>query len=116
MNPAPRPISGPPRSCSGCGRVGASSSGRADLGTVWLLPGAEGPLLRRFCRRCVPGGPVGEVACVYCGDGPLLAGAFAVTGVPDPAVGRWLVAEGWALGPALTCPSCRRAFGRESSW
>jgi hypothetical protein len=84
---------------------------------VWLLPdGDDGPLARRFCRHCVPGGPVGEVACAYCGDGPLLSGALAAGPGADPAVGRWLAAEGWVLDPALTCPSCRRAFHRESSW
>jgi len=79
--------------------------------------GGAGELVARgFCHGCVPLGPVSEVVCAYCGDGPLLAGSLAgVDPVADPAVAAWLTAEGWALHPAATCPACRRAFGRASS-
>jgi hypothetical protein len=91
-----------------------------ELATRWLLveggPGGGEVVVRSFCRGCVPSGPVAEVVCGYCGDGPLLAGALAgADPATDPAVAGWLTAEGWALHPAVMCPACRRAFGRASS-
>jgi hypothetical protein len=74
---------------------------------AWLVPGPGGPVERRFCRACVPPGPVGEVACVRCGDGPLLAGDLAAAGDAraTAAVQGWLVGAGWRLsGPV--CPAC----------
>jgi hypothetical protein len=66
---------------------------------------------------CVPAGPVSEVVCAACGDGPLLAGPLAgVDPAADPAVAGWLGAEGWQLEPVLICPACRRGFVRTSSW
>ena len=91
-----------------------------DLATTWLLVegGRAGGTVvtRRFCQACVPAGPVAEVACAVCADGPLVAGALAGTDpVADSAVAGWLVAQGWVLHPALTCPACRRAFSW-ASW
>lgn len=102
--------------CPGCGHrpssVEAAARLRAELAVRWLIREAGGLVARGFCHECVPSGPVSEVVCGYCGDGPLLAGALAGA---DPAVAGWLVAEGWALDPAVTCPACRRAFHRASS-
>lgn len=81
---------------------------------TWLLPGteqAQGPLERRFCRGCAPTGPVADLACVRCGDGPLVAGDLAAG---DLAAGdawaatmlqAWMTSTGWLLdGPV--CPDC----------
>ena len=76
---------------------------------TWLLPGPTGNRsveVAHFCRGCVPAGPVDDVICARCGDGPLLGGdlaagdAAATAGVRD-----WLTAAGWRLsGPV--CPDC----------
>jgi hypothetical protein len=57
----------------------------------------------RHCRRCVPAGPITEIACRICSGGPLLLGAIA----DDPLVRQWLQDHGWGHGPAgWFCPSC----------
>jgi hypothetical protein len=106
VSAAPRWIRGPAWSCSGCGRRGATAMARADLDTLWLLPSPGGLLERRFCRACVPPGPVGEVACMRCGDGPLLSGELAGADTSGAAaVQGWLTVAGWRLvGPV--CPDC----------
>jgi hypothetical protein len=73
----------------------------------WLLPGPNGPVAARFCRACAPaGGPVDEVLCARCGDGPLLAGELTEMDLQaTAAVDGWLVEHGWRLsGPV--CPDC----------
>lgn len=87
---------------------------RADLAVIWLCTDPDRPgqvLTRRHCRRCQPHGAVADIACVACGDGPILAGdlAAAVTGAGTPSepVQRWLAAEGWQLTPQLLCPDHR---------
>lgn len=119
---APRPDSPVPLvgACPGCGQrpssVETAARLRAELAVRWLVGEAGGLVARGFCHGCVPAGPVSEVVCGYCGDGPLLAGALAGTDpTTDPVVAGWLVAEGWQLEPALICPACRRAFHRASS-
>ena len=84
---------------------------------TWLLPGPDpsGELLERhFCRGCAPRGPVADVVCVRCGDGPLLAGDLAGHDeqAPPPAPVRgWLSAAGWHIsGPV--CPDCVGELGR----
>ncbi len=119
---APRPDPRIPSvgACPGCGRrpdsVETAARLRAELAVAWLVGGAGGLVVRGFCHGCVPAGPVSEVVCGYCGDGPLLAGSLSgVDPVADPAVAGWLTAQGWALHPAVTCPACRRAFHRARS-
>jgi len=119
---APRPDPRTPSggACPGCGQrptsIETAARLRAELAVRWLVREAGELVARGFCHGCVPLGPVSEVVCAYCGDGPLLAGSLAgVDPVADPAVAAWLTAEGWALHPAATCPACRRAFGRASS-
>ncbi len=112
--------------CDGCGFPGRIAREIADLDTPWLVPapaagpddtsraaGAEagvGLVQARFCRRCAPTGPVEDVACAACGDGPLLAGDLAV---PDlaaaAAIDAWLEQTGWrSAGP--WCPTCAAAI------
>lgn len=73
---------------------------------TWLLPGPAGLLERHFCRGCAPTGPVDDVACVRCGDGPLLGGALAAGDkAATVVVHGWLSAAGWRTsGPV--CPDC----------
>ena len=84
---------------------------RADLAVTWLCsdPARPGQVLtRRHCRRCQPHGPVLDLACAMCGDGPILAGALATAaidaGPPPKPVQQWLAADGWQLTPELLCP------------
>lgn len=98
--------------CPECGRVavtaGEAARLAADLGTTWLVADAGGGLgVRRFCNGCAPSGPVADVSCAHCGDGPLLAGPLAVAGGTLPGVvAAWLVARGWRVDPVPTCPAC----------
>jgi hypothetical protein len=92
--------------CSGCGQAPGNPVHRADVAMTWLVAGIVGPVVRRFCRACIPAGRVDDVVCVRCGDGPLLAGELAGDGEQMPvAVQGWLSAAGWELsGPV--CPGC----------
>ncbi len=106
------------RACPSCGhdprtREEATTQ-RADLAVTWLGADPDRPgqvLTRRHCRRCQPHTSVADIACVVCGDGPILAGALAAaaTGADTPPepVQRWLAAEGWQLTPELLCPDHR---------
>lgn len=88
-----------------------------ELATTWLLVEGgrvgETVVARRFCRACVSGGPVTEVACAVCADGPLLAGELA-TGTGRRRAGEWLVGQGWRSDTAggtvgegvVLCPRC----------
>ncbi len=116
--------------CNGCGRPGRTAREVADLTITWLVPvpdagpedsthaedtthagGAGAGLVEaRLCRRCAPTGPVDDLACAACGDGPLLAGDLAV---PDlaaaAAIDAWLEQTGWRpAGP--WCPTCAAAI------
>ncbi len=72
-----------------------------ELATTWLLVesgrAGETVVVRRFCRACVPAGPVAEVACAVCADGPLLAGELA-NGPGRRRADAWLVGQGWHSG------------------
>jgi hypothetical protein len=120
MPAVPRPSPPPAGACPGCGQrpntVETAARLRAELAVRWLVRELGGLVARGFCHECVPSGPVSEVVCGYCGDGPLLAGWLAgADPVADPAVAGWLAVEGWAVDPALICPACRHAFDRTSS-
>lgn len=76
---------------------------------TWLLPGptaTDSVIEQHFCRGCVPAGPVADVVCVRCGDGPLLSGDLAAGDEAATAIVRtWLTGAGWRLaGPV--CPEC----------
>lgn len=112
MSPRPRTLSpsgaaGEVR-CSACGGLATTVAEVADLAIEWLTPdpGGRGPTLRRFCRECAPSGPVDEVVCARCGDGPLLAGDLTAMDLQvTAAVDAWLATAGWRLaGPV--CPTC----------
>lgn len=94
----------PPR-CDGCQRRPRHPGERADIATVWILPGPAGPVIGHFCRDCAPTGPVLDLTCTRCGDGPLLAGDIADR--PEQAAAL-LIAAGWQLTGPPTCPSCPR--------
>lgn len=106
-----------PRTCPTCGyepstRAEAAHQ-RGDLAVAWLHPNVDDPgavVIRSHCRHCEPEPPAFDVACAVCGDGPILADAFAhaatVEGLPAP-VQQWLIASGWNLTPTLLCPDHR---------
>jgi integrase/recombinase XerD len=98
--------------CPECGRVAVTASEAVrlatDLDTRWLVIQAGGRVeVRRYCHGCAPGGPVADISCAHCGDGPLLAGPLAVgDGLLPEVVAAWLVARGWRVDPVLSCPVC----------
>ncbi len=83
---------------------------RADLAVLWLHPDPENPgavVEARHCRSCYPLGPVVDVECARCGDGPVVTGALAqdsASGSVAYPARRWLVAAGWSTEPDLVCP------------
>ncbi|MDT7596730.1 MAG: hypothetical protein QOJ06_2276 [Pseudonocardiales bacterium] len=107
--------------CPSCGRCAESTAEacalRVELATTWLIVEAGvGAVVavRSFCRACAPVGPVGDVACTVCADGPLLAGKLA-SGTAGDVVDTWLDEHGWRLtagaggeAGALLCPGCAR--------
>jgi len=106
------------RACPGCWHEPTTreeaTTQRADLAVTWLSaePGRPGQVLtRRHCRRCQPHGPVVDIACAVCGDGPILAGDLATAatdaGTPPKPLQQWLAADGWQLTPELLCPDHR---------
>jgi len=106
------------RACPACGHEPRTreeaTTQRADLAVTWLStePGRPGQVLtRRHCRRCQPHGPVVDIACAVCGDGPILAGDLATAAIdastPPEPVQQCLSADGWQLVPNLLCPDHR---------
>ncbi|GAA1105946.1 hypothetical protein GCM10009629_57280 [Pseudonocardia alni] len=89
---------------------GTGSLRRAGAWTGRCAPTADraADRSRRRSRACPPAGPITDLTCLLCGDGPLLVGNLAAD--PDDALPaaaqRWLTAAGWRLdGPV--CPDCR---------
>lgn len=106
--PAHAPGAGPSRCCDQCGETPADPLQQLLMSAVWLIPGPDGPTTACYCRACPPVGPITDLTCLLCGDGPLLVGDLAAD--PDdalPAAAQdWLTAAGWRLdGPV--CPACR---------
>lgn len=98
--------------CSSCGHravdagdVGQGWRMRADLEVLWLVMRARRVQSCRFCLACAPDGLVTDIACVVCGDGPLLVGELAEPRYRE-RVWRWLKTRGWRTGAGLVCPSC----------
>ena len=102
------------RACPSCGyepgtRAEAMAL-RADLAVLWLHPDPDSPgavVQARHCRTCQPKGPVVDVECTCCGDGPIITGVLALDSAPGSVaypVRRWLVAAGWVTAPELVCP------------
>ena len=102
------------RACPACGHEPATREEaaqlRADLAVRWLHPdpdNAGAVIQARHCRSCYPRGPVVDVECTRCGDGPIITGALAedsATGSVAYPARRWLVAAGWTTAPELVCP------------
>jgi len=88
---------------------------RADLAVLWLHPDPDNPgsvVQARHCRTCQPRGPVVDVKCTRCGDGPIITGVLAEDSAPDSVAylaRRWLVGAGWSTAPDLVCPENRLA-------
>jgi len=106
------------RACPSCGHDPTTreeaTTQRADLAVIWLNADPDRPgqvLPRRHCRRYQPPTPVADIACVVCGDGPILTGGLATAATdadaPPKSVQRWLTADGWQLTPKLLCPDHR---------
>lgn len=103
--------------CTSCARAATNPVDRAELTTDWLVNSETGPRRRRFCRDCVPPGPITDLTCIRCGDGPLLAGdlarghagqpADAAADLPD-TTRDWLTGAGWQLSGPIgpICPDC----------
>ncbi len=116
----PAPASAPrtSRACPNCGHEPRTreeaTTQRADLAVTWLSTDPHRPeqlLPGQHCRHCQPHHPVVDIACVVCGDGPILAGDLAAAatdaGYPPKPVQHWLAADGWQLAPDLLCPDHR---------
>ncbi|MBN9754010.1 putative resolvase [Pseudonocardia sp. Ae406_Ps2] len=106
-DPAPHASSGPTLCCDRCGCPPGDPLQQILMNAVWLVDGPDRPITACYCRACAPGGPITDLTCQRCGDGPLLAGDLAAD--PDgqlPARAQgWLTAAGWNLtGPV--CPTC----------
>lgn len=97
--------------CDQCGQAPADPMQQILMSAVWLVPGPAGPTTACYCRACPPAGPITDLTCLRCGDGPLLVGDLAADPAgPDDALPaaaqQWLTAAGWRLdGPV--CPDCR---------
>ena len=132
-----------PHRCPSCGRRATTGPDAArltaELKVEWLLrphsPGnpTAAVALARFCAHCARRGPVTDLACITCGDGPLVpsplssaaapAGAArsdpaappasspdALAGDGDGALQAWLAGRGWIPVPPTgwRCPTCAR--------
>jgi len=101
------------RVCPSCGHEPGTRDEavqlRADLAVQWLHPDPENPggvVEARHCRSCYPRGPVVDVECTRCGDGPIITGALAEDSAPGSVAypaRRWLVTAGWTTAPELVC-------------
>ncbi len=130
-----------PHRCPSCDRRATTGPDAArlaaELDVEWLLrphsPGnpTTAVTLARFCAHCAPRGPVTDLACTTCGDGPLVPGPpidaatlngdarpgpdahpgdgpDAPTGDDDAALQAWLADHGWTTVPTTgwRCPGC----------
>ncbi|MDV6278258.1 recombinase family protein [Rhodococcus erythropolis] len=111
----PAPTRKSPRTCPNCGHEpttrAEAAHQRADLTLTWLHrhPDTPGGIVAgHHCRRCQPADPATDIACIVCGDGPILAGELSTAtahtdSLPRP-VHRWLTDAGWRTNPTLLCP------------
>ncbi len=83
---------------------------REDLAIVWLHLDGDRVTEARHCVVCQPHGPVIDVSCYCCGDGPLITGQPPGPGaqLAAPALG-WMHSRSWQLHPQLLCPADHRA-------
>ncbi|MBO4239804.1 hypothetical protein [Pseudonocardia alni] len=106
--PAHAPGAGPSLCCDRRGQAAADPLQQILMSAVWLIPGPNSPTTARYCRACPPTGPITDLTCLLCGDGPLLVGDLAAN--PNDALPaaaqHWLGAAGWRLDGSV-CSDCR---------
>ena len=108
-----RPAARAPLACPACGREPATrheaGQQRADLAIVWLHLDGDRLTEARHCVVCQPHGPVIDVSCSCCGDGPLITGQPPGLGdrLAAPAL-DWMHSRGWRLHPRPLCPAGHR--------
>ena len=99
--------------CPTCGREpatrGEALQQREDLAIIWLHLDGDHLTEARHCVACQPHGPVIDVSCSCCGNGPLITGQPPELGdqLAQPAL-DWLHARGWQLHPQPLCPDDHR--------
>jgi hypothetical protein len=84
-------------------------SNAEDLAIVWLHLDGDYLTEARHCVACQPHGPVIDVSCSCCGNGPLITGQSPELGdqLAAPAL-DWLHARGWQFHPRPLCPADHR--------
>jgi hypothetical protein len=102
-----------PLACPACGREPTTRhealQQREDLAIVWLHLDGDRVTEARHCVVCQPHGPVIDVSCSCCGNGPLITGQPPELGdqLAQPAL-DWMHARGWQLHPQPLCPADHR--------
>ncbi len=92
-----------------CGREPATRhealQQREDLAIAWLHVDGDRVTEARHCVVCQPHGPVIDVSCSCCGNGPLITGQPPELGdrLAAPAL-DWMHSRGWQLQPQPLCP------------
>ncbi len=88
---------------------GEAGQQREDLAIVW--PHLDGDRVTEawHCVACQPYGPVIDVSCSCCGNGPLITGQPPELGarLAAPAL-DWMHSRGWQLHPQPLCPADHR--------
>ena len=112
--PRDRPAAGLAHlACLACGRESATRGEalqqREDLAVVWLHLDGDHLTEARHCVACQPHGPLIDVSCSCCGNGPLITGQLPGLGgqLAQPAL-DWLRARGWQLHPEPLCRADHR--------
>jgi hypothetical protein len=82
---------------------------REDLANVWLHLDGDRVTEARHCVARQPPGPVIDVSCYCCGNGPLITGQPPEPGGrPAPPVPDWMHSRGWQLHPRPLSPADHR--------
>ena len=78
---------------------------REDLAIVWLHLDGDRVTEARHCVVCQPHGPVIDVSCSCCGNGPLITGQPPELGAQlvESAL-DWMHSRGWQLHPPTAMP------------
>ncbi len=102
-----------PLACPSCGREPATRheavQQREDLAIVWLHLDGDRVTEARHCVACQPHGPVIDVSCSCCGNGPLITGQPPELGDQVAASALdWMHSRGWQLHPQPLCPADHR--------
>ncbi|MGH3284944.1 MAG: recombinase family protein, partial [Streptosporangiaceae bacterium] len=102
-----------PLACPACGHEpatrGEAQQQREDLAIVWLHLDGDRVTEAQHCVACQPHGPVIDVSCSCCGNGPLITGQPPELGgqLAAPAL-DWTHSRGWQLHPQPLCPADHR--------